>query len=304
MHGCTRLYVGTDGGLRQLTPHGDCVARVDSGPVRDLSVHPENPEEMLFGCALGGHGLARTIDGGETAETIGFGDRWVWGVDRHPADPETVYVGTEPPGLFRSTDGGETFEELVGIHEVTGRDDWTFWYEPYEAGHVHGVATHIDRPERLFAAVEIGGLLVSEDGGDTWRAEQIGADTHRTLVSPDDPDHVLATTETGLVESRDGGQTWEDVATIGASYVKEVRTDGGTIYALAADEMTAETVQVYTADNWEPVTTLSPASVTAFAVVNGRFVIQGEDGRLRTSDGGEWTPIGPALETARCLEPV
>lgn len=107
---CDRLYVGTDEGVYHLTPAGDCRASVDGGPVRDLSVHPGDPDEVLFGRALGGHGLARTPDGGETVEHVRFDDRWVWGVDRHPADPETVFVGTaatrgEPSGSVLTPTG-------------------------------------------------------------------------------------------------------------------------------------------------------------------------------------------------------
>lgn len=86
--------------------------------------------------------------------------------------------------------------------------------------------------------------------------------------------------------------------------MKEVRVEGGTVYALAAEEMTAETVWVHASDCRHPVATLSPASVTAFAVDDGRFLVQGGDGRLRVSNGDGWTSLGPALARARCIDPV
>lgn len=303
-----RLYLGTDDGLRVLDADGGDPTAVASAlagsPVRDVAVDPDDGDRAWFGAALGGWGLHRTADGGATVETVGFEDRWVWGVDRLPDGD--LYVGTEPPGLFRAEDGA-TFAELDGVHDVAGRDDWRFGYEPFEAGHVHGCTAHPDRPGRLFAAVEIGGVLVSDDGGDSWRAALRGADVHRLAVDPADPDRVVAATESGVYESHDGGRTWECVGATEGLYVKfVVFGPGGACYAPAAADMGDTTVRLFVGDEgtWERRATVDGASVLAFAVVDGTLLLQrADDGRLLASDDGgrSWTPVGPALPRVRAI---
>jgi len=304
----TRLYLGTDDGVRVLDAAEMSVTAtaLSGNPVRDLAVGGTGPDTVWAGCALGGRGLHRVEDAGAAVESAGFEDRWVWGVDRLP--DERLYVGTEPPGLFRREDGG--FTRLDGIDEVAGREAWSFGYAPFEAGHVHGLTAHPTRPERLYGAVEIGGVLLSTDGGATWQSRLRGEDVHRLTVTPGDPDHVFAAAETGVYESRDAGDSWEVVDPTEGMYVKHLAYGpAGVLFAPAAGDMGDTDVRVFAYDDgWERRMTVPNASVLAFAVVDGALLLQqaGDRGRLLVStDGGRtWDPVGPELPRVRCIRPV
>jgi photosystem II stability/assembly factor-like uncharacterized protein len=273
-----RLYLGTEDGLWTVTVRETGAERLDSAlageAVRALAVSPADPDDVLVGCGLRGHGLYRTRDGGRTVESLGFDSEWVWGVSRHPNDPETVYVGTEPPMLYRSTDGGASFSALDGIEAVPSREDWTFFHEPFQAGHIHGIAVHPDRPEQVFAGVEHGGILCSRDGGETWQDSVAAEDIHRVAVHPEDPDRVFVAAGSGLYRSDDAGRSWEQVPDLAGEYA----------HSIVFDPRSPERMYAYAATEEMPV--------------------------YRSDDGGDsWVGIGAGLPEARaadtlCLHPA
>lgn len=129
-----------------------------------------------------------------------------------------AFAGTEPAGIFH-LDGGE----WQGSPEVESLRDRFKWFLPYspEAGCVRGFAFHGDR---VYAAVEVGGVLRSDDRGRTWRLaggsdgrpkfgppapEHVHPDVHSVGVHPSSPDLVFAATGGGFYGSKDGGGTWE-----------------------------------------------------------------------------------------------
>lgn len=263
-----RLYLGTGDGLRTARLTGDGLTETASSiadnAVRAIAVHPSDPDDVFVGCGLRGWGLYHTDDAGATATTVGFEDEWVWGVARHPDDPATVYVGTEPPMLYVSTDGGGSFDALDGIEDLPSRPDWTFFHEPFYAGHVHGIALDGRRPDRVLAGVEHGALIVSRDGGETWTEALVGRDVHRVAVHPADPDSVLAATGSGLARSDDGGRTWGEVDDLRGLYV----------HAVVFHPTDADRWYCYAASDECPV--------------------------YRSDDGGDsWTPVGEGLPPAR-----
>ena len=262
-----RLYLGTGDGLRtaRLTRDGaEVTARAVAGnAVRAIAVDPEDPDDAYVGCGLRGWGLYHTEDGGASVESLGFEDVWVWGVARDTADTDTVYVGTEPPMLHVSEDGGETFTALEGLDELPSRPDWTFFHDPFRAGHVHGIAIHPERPERILAGVEHGALVASDDGGETWTESLVGSDVHRVAVRPDDPDAVFAATGSGLYRSSDGGAEWAQVPDLRGLY----------LHAVVFDPRDPDRTYVYAADDDCPV--------------------------YRSDDGGDsWMPVGDGLPSA------
>lgn len=220
-----RLYAGTQDGLVTLQYTGSGVERVahalDGEAVRAIAVDPDDPDRVHVGCGNGGYGLHRSDDAGRSTTTVGFTDEWVWDVT---FAPDATYVGTEPPMLYVSRDGGE-FEAFDAIDDLPSRPDWLFYHEPFHAGHVHGVSVHPDRPEQVFAGVEVGAAIYTRDGGRTWHETLVDADVHRVATDPDNPDRVLVGHSEGVHESRNAGRSWTDVGALRGKYVHALRFD-------------------------------------------------------------------------------
>ncbi|OGO41645.1 MAG: hypothetical protein A2W36_03085 [Chloroflexi bacterium RBG_16_58_14] len=136
------------------------------------------------------------------------------------SDPQSTGVhlaGSEPAGIFLSQDGEETWHGRPEVTQLRQQHRWSLPYSP-EAGCVRGFAFH---GKRVYAAVEVGGVLVSEDGGKSWQlvedspgstqrnnASRVDADVHSIAVHPTSPDLVYAPTGGGFYRSMDGGKNW------------------------------------------------------------------------------------------------
>lgn len=166
-------------------------------------------------------GVFRSADGGASWESASAGIehpiiRWL---AYHPDISDFEVAGTEPAGVFLSQDGGDSWQarpEVAALREELG---WMLPYSP-EAGCVRGMAFH---GSRLYAAVEVGGVLRSDDGGNTFalvagsdgvpsfgdpRPGFVYPDVHDIAVHPFDPNLLWAATGGGLYHSTDGGATW------------------------------------------------------------------------------------------------
>ncbi len=137
----------------------------------------------------------------------------------HPDISDFEFAGTEPAAIFTSRDGAKTWHECP---EVTTLRQQLGWWLPYSpaAGCVRGFAHH---GTRVYAAVEVGGLLRSDDSGETWRLADgsdgqpkfgrprpglIHPDVHSVATHPASADWVFAPTGGGFYVSTDGGTHW------------------------------------------------------------------------------------------------
>ena len=130
----------------------------------------------------------------------------------HPDISDREFAGTEPAGIFVSHDGAQTWRECPEVAQLRDRHQWMLPYSP-EAGCVRGFAFHGDR---AYAAVEVGGVLRSDDAGETWRLAEgsdgspdldgppepfVYPDVHSIDVHPSSPDRVFAPTGGGFYRS-------------------------------------------------------------------------------------------------------
>jgi len=165
-------------------------------------------------------GVFRSEDAGQTWQEAsqGLAIRHVRWMAYHPQLLDREFAGTEPAGIFVSQGGGEQWRACPEVEQLRDEYGWSLPYSP-AAGCVRGFAFH---GERAYAAVEVGGALVSNDTGQTWGlangstfrrgfppAGSVHPDVHSIETHPSSPDLIYAPTGGGFYRSRDGGTTWE-----------------------------------------------------------------------------------------------
>jgi len=202
-----------------------------------IAVFQPNPDVVWVGTGEGnprnsagvGRGLFKSIDGGVSWRSMGLGrSERIHRILTHPTDPDVVYVGVMGPawsdgqerGLYRTRDGGRTWDRVLWQNERTGIAD---------------VIMDPTNPDKLFAAMwefrrtpwdltsggPGSGLFVTYNAGDTWT--QLSADDGLPegelgriglTISPSNPDVVYAlveATQSELIRSADGGRTWSTI---------------------------------------------------------------------------------------------
>jgi photosystem II stability/assembly factor-like uncharacterized protein len=166
-------------------------------------------------------GVQRSDDGGKSWRAVnnGLSSRHIRWLAYHPAISDLEFAGTEPAGIFVSHDGAEHWQARPEVAALRDQHGWMLPYSP-EAGCVRGFTFH---GQRAYAAVEVGGVLRSDDGGETWALAAgsdgnpdlsgppepfVYPDIHDVAVHPSSPDLIFAVTGGGFYRSNDGGATW------------------------------------------------------------------------------------------------
>jgi photosystem II stability/assembly factor-like uncharacterized protein len=174
-------------------------------------------------------GLWRSADNGQTWKKAGknLTNRHVRWMAATPNLPSAILVGTEPAGIFVSNDGANSWRTTPEVSELRDAYGWFLPYSP-KAGCVRGFAIAASGPDsnRIYAAVEVGGVLVSENRGKTWRLvdgsdgkpdinRELGTlvhpDVHSIAVHTSSSDLITAATGGGLYRSTDGGKSWKSL---------------------------------------------------------------------------------------------
>jgi photosystem II stability/assembly factor-like uncharacterized protein len=149
----------------------------------------------------------------------------IWQIHPAPANqPDVVYAGVEPHALFRSQDGGVSFELVRGLWEHPHRTEW----QPGGGGAcLHTVVTDAQDPQRLMVAMSTGGVYRSADGGASWapankgieaawmpegqREIEYGQCVHKVAADPGNPRRLYAQNHFGVYRSDDGADTWRAI---------------------------------------------------------------------------------------------
>ena len=189
-------------------------------------VHPTDPNIVLAGTH---DGVYRSTDRGKTFKRTNFPDKGmeIWSFLVDAGNPKLVYAGGSPIAVYRSEDSGETWRRLPDPNMPTR------CVMPF-ACRVMRMAQHPSKPGTIFAALEVGGVMRTTDGGETWKdcspdlirlAQQphlkskIVSDTsdegmldgHAIAINPADPDAVIVAVRMGLFRTADDGDSWQDM---------------------------------------------------------------------------------------------
>lgn len=149
----------------------------------------------------------------------------VWQLAPGPErEPDVVYAGVEPSALFRSADGGRTFEFVRGLWDHPHRPEW----EPGGGGKaLHTVLPHPSDPSRVAVAMSTGGVYQTVDGGQSWKptnsgitaeflpegeSPEFGQCVHKVARDAADPERFYLQNHGGVFRSTDGGLSWQSIA--------------------------------------------------------------------------------------------
>src|SRR5262245_24956149 len=208
------------------------VERGTSAPARWISGHPTclAADQLVHGrawCGTHRGGVFRSDDGGRSWQSVGLAGRLIMAVTASPAKPDLVWAGTEPSEVWRSEDAGHSWEQTSDLTKLPSSSEWSFPPRP-ETHHVRWIACHPLEPERLWVAIEAGGVVSTIDGGRTWRDRVAGGpyDTHELAIHPKTPQTLRISAGDGYYESYDSGATWRSPSSgLEVGYLRSVAID-------------------------------------------------------------------------------
>jgi hypothetical protein len=204
-----RLYAATGDSIARLDETDDAwqveLSLVGSG-AQCLAADPREPDTVFAGLREGG--VRRTADGGRSWDDCALPEPGVFSLAVSAADG-AVFAGTEPSRLFRSDDRGQSWRALDGLLELPSRPTWRFPPRPWTS-HVRWIAPSPHDAAFILVGIELGGLMRSSDGGETWQDHRPGAqrDVHSIAWHPRVPGRAYEAAGGGAAFSEDAGETW------------------------------------------------------------------------------------------------
>ena len=247
-----RLLVGTRKGAFVLTSDGSRQSWQVEGPhfagweIYHLKGSPADPQRLYASQTSGWFGqlVQRSDDGGQTWAPVGSDFAYqgeagthpwydgtlrpweftrIWHLEPSLDDPATVYAGAQDAALFRSTDSGQTWQEMVGLRGHPTAPQW----QPGAGGLcLHTIIIGPADPSRMFVAISAAGVFRSVDAGETWRPANhglssegvlpdpdadVGHCVHRIALHPSRPDVLFMQKHWDVMRSDDAGNSWHDV---------------------------------------------------------------------------------------------
>ncbi|HTV11493.1 MAG TPA: sialidase family protein [Acidimicrobiales bacterium] len=315
-----RLMVGTRKGGFLLTSDGRRGAWEVEGPlfpgweIYHMDASPADPDRMYASQTSGWFGqvVQRSDDGGKTWSAIGNDfayeggagtHKWydgsdkpweftrIWHIEPSPDDPDVVYAGAQDAALYRSQDGGASWEELTGLRRHPTGPTW----QPGAGGLcLHTILLSPCDPSRMIVAISAAGAFRSDDAGTSWQPinkgllsggvlpdpdAEVGHCVHKIAMHRSHPDVLFMQKHWDVMRSDDGGGSWHEIS-------GDLPTDFG--FAISVNSNEPETIYVVPiksdSEHYPP------------------------EGKLRVyrskTGGGEWEPLTKGLPQQHCYVDV
>jgi len=246
------VLVGTRKGAFILTADGKRDKWEVSGPhfagweIYHLKGSPADPNRLYASQSSSwfGQTIQRSDDGGQTWAPVGNQfvydgvpgtHQWydgsqhpwefnrVWHLEPSPSDPDTVYGGVEDAALFRSTDGGQNWQELSGLR---CHDTGPLWQPGAGGMCLHTIILDPNSLGRMYVAISAAGAFRTDDGGETWRPinrglhseyipdpnADVGHCVHRIAMHPARPNVLFMQKHWDVMRSDNAGDSWYEVS--------------------------------------------------------------------------------------------
>jgi photosystem II stability/assembly factor-like uncharacterized protein len=247
-----RVLIGTKKGAFIATADGKRKTWEIAGPhfggweIYHIKGSPADPNRLYASQSTGWFGqlIQRSNDGGKTWEPVGNkfayeGEpgthlwydgtprKWefkrVWHLEPSLKDPDTVYAGVEDAAIFKSTDGGQNWQELPGLRTHETGPKWA----PGAGGMcLHTILQDPGNPKRMYVAISSAGVFRTDDGGETWKpankglssqyipnpTAEVGHCVHRIAMHSSRPNTLFMQKHWDVMRSDDGAESWHEIS--------------------------------------------------------------------------------------------
>ncbi|WP_260703523.1 WD40/YVTN/BNR-like repeat-containing protein [Edaphobacter flagellatus] len=311
-----RVLVGTRKGAFILTSDGKRENWQVSGPhfagweIYHMKGSPADPNRIYASqsSSWSGQVMQRSDDGGATWKVVGNNfaydgvpgtHQWydgtphpwefkrAWHIEPSLKNPDLVYAGVEDAAIFRSTDGGQNWQEMPGLRKHGSGPHW----QPGAGGMcLHTIILDPSDEKRMYIAISAAGAFRTDDGGETWKPinrglrsqfipdpdAEVGHCVHHIAMHPGRPGVLFMQKHWDVMRSDNAGDQWTEVS-------GNLPTDFGFVIDVHAHE--PETIYVV------PI-----KSDSEHYPLDGQLRVY----RSRTG-GNEWEPLTKGLPQSNCF---